>query len=354
MEHAGTNNWVWSFVDLMGDAVWLEMSNRFEKKGYDQKTSDKLSSIITNDLMGNLPQRIWSRDTGALMGMLLFAKSYTTAQLRLITGALPIVEKFSPRMLRHEVINPKMRDEVAKTYQEIVVKQVVGMMLASNLVNLALSGHFSFENDEGHRTDIELPWKAGSGDKLYYNMPLGRQFEQLIKLMPEFVGKALGIHHETSTYKWFVNKLDPVIKETMQQVMNYDPIANEQISWPGASNVDNIMNRMGHSLSASALPIEFKQGRFKTPGEYLLPMVAGGRVSPGKSGLLVKVQEAEQKKRWEQEKLKRSFEGLNPKSPEAQNIARKYYKSPSGYINWLNPQMGVARRAVSAGVSEGD
>ncbi len=354
MEHAGTNNWVWSFVDLMGDAVWLEMSKKFEKKGYNQKTADKIASLVTNDLMGNLPQRVWSRDTGALMGALLFAKSYTTAQLRLITGALPMLEKFSPRMLRHETVNPKMRQEVAKVYQDIVVKQMVGMLLATNLVNLALSGHFSFENDEGHRTDIELPWKAGSGDKLYYNMPLGRQFEQLVKLLPEFVGKALGVHHETSTYKWFVNKLDPVIKETMQQVMNYDPIQNEQISWPGASNVENIMNRMAHSLSASALPIELKQGRFKTPGEYILPMVAGGRVSPGKSELMVKIQEADQRKKWEQEKLKRSFEGLNPKSPEAQSLARKYFKSPSGYINWMNPQMGVIRRAVKAGVSEGD
>jgi hypothetical protein len=185
-------------------------------------------------------------------------------------------------------------------------------------------------------------------------MPLGRQFEQLIKLMPEFVGKALGVHHETSTYKWFVNKLDPVIKETMQQIMNYDPIANEQISWPGASNVENIMNRMSHSFSAAALPIELKQGRFKTPGEYILPMVAGGRVSPGKQELLVKVQEVEQKKKWEQEKLKRSFEGLNPKSAEAQSLARKYFKSPSGYINWLNPKAGIMRRAVKAGVSEGD
>ena len=354
MEHAGTNNWVWSFVDVMGDAVWLEMSKRFEKKGYDQKTSDKLSSIITNDLMGNLPQRVWSRDTGALMGMLLFAKSYTTAQLRLITGALPMLEKFSPRMLRHEAVNPKMKADVAKVYQDVVVKQMVGMLLATNLVNLALSGHFAFENDEGHRTDVQLPWKAGNGDNLYYNMPLGRQFEQLIKLMPEFVGKALGIHHETSTFRWLVNKLDPVVKETAQQIFNYDPVANAQIRYPGATNVENIMNSMGHSIQASALPIEFKQGRFKTPGEYLLPMVAGGRVSPGKSELLVKVQEAEQKKKWENEKLKRSFEGLNPKSPEAQSLARQYYKSPSSYINWLNPKIGVMRRAVKAGVSEGD
>ncbi len=313
-EHFGINKWMWSLVDNYNLAMAIKLSERFEKMGFSRDLSDKWASQIANDAIQNLPTRIWSRDTSKLMGFMLLAKSYTTATLRVATGAFPFLEKIPWRPLHHEVTSPIARKEMTKIYQGMLVKQALGMILTSNLLQLAFTGSLSIDNEEGHKFDIKTPLTRPDGTPIYINVPFFRQFESLIKAMPEFLGVG-PLKGETSTTRWFTAKMDPVTRELRSILSNYDDKTHQEIVEKGAPPIDHLTERLIH-IASNLQPVPV--GRWSTPAEKALSLT-GLRVTlgyPG-GGEARRLQEGIQAKEWQRTKLQRRLRGIEPGSEEA-------------------------------------
>jgi hypothetical protein len=313
-EHFGINKWMWSLVDNYNLAMAINLSGRFEKMGFSKDLSDKWASQIANDAIQNLPSRIWSRDTSKLMGFMLLAKSYTTATLRVATGAFPFLEKIPWRPLHHEVTSLVARREMAKIYQGMLVKQALCMILTSNLLQLAFTGSLSIDNEEGHKFDIKTPLSRPDGTPIYINVPFFRQFESLIKAMPEFMGVG-PLKGEMSTTRWFNAKMDPVTRELKAVLSNYDDRIHAEIVERGAPPVDHVVERLIHAASSlQPVPIE----RWSTPAEKALSLT-GLRVTPGYPGgdEARRLQEGIESKEWQKSKMQRRLREIEPGSQEA-------------------------------------
>ncbi len=349
-EHFGVNKWMWSLVDNYNLAMAMKLSERFEKMGFSRDLSDKWASQVANDAIQNLPSRIWSRDTSKLMGFMLLAKSYTTATLRVASGAFPFLEKIPWRPLHHEVTSPVARSEMAKIYQNMLVKQALGMILTSNLLQLAFTGSLSIDNEEGHKFDIKTPITKPDGTPIYINVPFFRQFESLIKAMPEFMG--IGpLKGEMSTARWFNAKMDPVTRELKAVLSNYDDRMHQEIVTSGAPPIDHLTERLTH-IASNLQPIPI--GKWSTPTEKLLSLT-GLRVTPGYPGgdEARRLEEGIQTKEWQNTKTQRGLRGLEPGSQEAIDLLLSQDKAQSlknYFIKSTNPLLYKKIRAKSVGV----
>ena len=318
-DHFGMNKWMWSLVDNYNMAMYTKIKENFAKKGFAPDVAGKWAAQVANDAISNLPARIWSRDTGKLMGLALLAKSYTTATLRLATGAVPFLEKIPWRPLHHDISSPIARAEAAKIYQGMVVKQAVGLIITSNLIQLAFTGTMSVDNEQGHKFDIKTPFTKPNGTPIYVNVPVYRQFDSMIKMLPEFIGDAAGLKGETSSTKWFGNKMDPVTKEVMDLLSNYDSRMHQEIVSQGAPTVDQATERLMHIIAhLQPLPIG-KQ--WTTPAEKALALT-GASVTSGYPGgdEARRLQEGIDAKKWAQTKQQRQMGTFEPGSQDVQNM----------------------------------
>lgn len=346
-DHFGINRWMWSLVDNYNMAMAMKLSERFQKMGFSQDVSDKWASHVANDAIQNLPSRLWSRDTSKLMGLLLLAKSYTTATFRVASGALPFLEKIPWRPLHHEVSNPIARAEMAKVYQGIMLKQAVGLVLASNLIQLGWSHSLAIDNEEGHKFDIKTPFTKPDGTPIYVNVPFFRSFDSLIKAMPEFMGVG-PLKEEMDTAHWFQAKMDPVTREIMEILSNYDNKMHQEIVTNGAPPVDQLVSRLTHIASGiTPLPI----GRWSTPAEKALSLT-GASVMPGYPGGDEgrRLQEGMDLKQWNRMMVQRGLKGIEPGSPEAVDLIVSQDKAQalkSYFIKTTNPLLYKKLRAKS-------
>lgn len=346
-EHFGINKWMWSLVDNYNLAMAMKLSERFEKMGFSRDLSDKWASQVANDAIQNLPARIWSRDTSKLMGFMLLAKSYTTATLRVASGAFPFLEKVPWRPLHHDVTNPIARKEMAKIYQNMLVKQALGMILTSNLLQLAFTGSLSIDNEEGHKFDIKTPVTKPDGTPIYVNVPFFRQFESLIKAMPEFMGVG-PLRGEMSTSRWFNAKMDPVTRELKAVLSNYDDRTHQEIVTSGAPPIDHLTERLIH-IASNLQPVPI--GKWSTPAEKALSLT-GLRVTPGYPGgdEAKRLEEGIQTKQWQRTKVERGLRGLEPGSPEAIDLMLSQDKAQAlknYFIKNTNPLLYKKLRAKS-------
>lgn len=71
------------------------------------------------------------------------------------------------------VITPEdvLKSDVRAFYaRQYVLRSGMMMYGAANLANLAFSGHFIWDNKEGHKDQVEMPWKDSNNRSLYMDM----------------------------------------------------------------------------------------------------------------------------------------------------------------------------------------
>ena len=359
LEHFGTSKWLWQVTDNYTMMITQKLSDNFMKEHKLQgeegrKVADYAVIPIVAGAVQNLPSRIWSKDLSKTLGYMMLAKSYTTAGLRVATGAIPLLQKMLPiRMLQHEADNIWAAKFQQKQYAKMLTVQFLGLMMVGTLLNLMFAGKLPWDNDEGHKFDVELPYTKSNGEKLYMNIPMFRQFENLIRMMPKGIANKIGIPYEGDTGQWFQNKLDPTLKEISAQLFNRDTFTGEDITFSGATWAENIENRIWHALGRVTPSAGPASGKFKSPMEIALPVLLGMKVSGGGVGgdFAKRIREAQNKQTWDRTKLDWIIKAEAPGSAkQLQAIQQRYPTGASRkafFMKQANPRLGMMKKMMS-------
>jgi len=132
--------------------------------------------------------------------------------------------------------------------------------------------HFMFDNESGHKFQLDFGLRADDGSKEYVYFPL-------FKNVQDWIGMII---HPAKTI-W--NKMEPMLKTAFEAIANYSVGRQQKIVPEGAVWWQDIIDRLGYvlnQLTPSSYYTENK-GQAKTPEEWILPLL-GMWVSRGSPG----------------------------------------------------------------------
>jgi hypothetical protein len=250
----------------------------------------------------------------------------------------------------------KERQILTHNYRMLGTKMAIAYYIALTLANMLFGDQPPWENDEGHKLDLKLPWKKDGRDQ-YWSFPFGRPLVQLFRLIPASLMRLLGVEGETSTGRWIVNKLGPTITAIMEQVgimgAGIDIRTGEKILPPEASIVE-VANAMVKTAFFNLMPMTAagaEKGRYTTPAEWLAPLLTGGTITSGAEGGTRgrQISKAQQREQWEKAQEKNKLMSVSKNSPEARQLAREYFKrDKAGKRAYFNPsrKMNKAERKL--------
>lgn len=257
------------------ELVFFTKRSGFIKKGISEPDANRLAAHFTNDLLGTLPQIVFTYKQGKLLNSLFFARNWTISNLRLLTGAIgPKANNIKlPRFLKHKGLTVEEQTILMQEYQKHLVKGVMGMIVLSNIANLAFTGKLTTENEEGHALDIDTGEVDLKGRRIYVTPPLFRYIRDYFSWYGE-------------PAKTFWNKLEPVSKTVIEQLINYEVWSRRPIAPAGAPFNDKALLRFNKTIR-SLTPLGSltpRDGEIRTRIEKYIPLfgtwvrrgVAGG------------------------------------------------------------------------------
>lgn len=343
MEHLGTNKWLWQVTDEFTMAITDHLSDKYMKKHKltgeaGREIADYVAISIAQHAIQNLPSRIWSKDMSRILGHCLLAKSYTTAGIRVLTGAIPQLQALAPnRMFKWEYENKQAEKFVTQQMQKLLITNIVGLILMANLLSMMFMRRWAWDNDEGHKFDAAL-YEDDDGNTVYANIPMFRVSENLIRMIPAVVSKAVGLAYEGDTMKWIQNKFNPAMRELFSQLFGKDSFTGDPIDFPGMTATEWFVNRIQHMVGRVTPSAGPQTGKWKDPAEILLPVLAGIKVQKGKSAFENRIREAEQRIAWSDEKLNRIIKSSEPGSEVWMNAVYERYNTPQGIKDFFKKQ----------------
>src|SRR5262245_16280602 len=205
------------------------------------KIAADISAIVNQAFSGLAWERYWVSKGGQnLARVALTAPNWTTGNLLMARDIFANFFARTPgiRALGRDIVQPEIRAHFAREY---ALRQALISFGLLNLVNLAFTGHFMEDNEEGHRTQVELPFKENDR-KTYWRF--GRAWRDVYDLV--------NVTEDTSGPIQFVRKRIGVLPSmAWTQVTGRDIFGNQVISvkdGPMANAVDRIWQVTGRSL----------------------------------------------------------------------------------------------------------
>ena len=197
---------------------------------YPNEDPDKLKNLAahyTNDLLGTLPSIVFTKNEANISRFFLFARNWTVSNLRLWTGAMGKygTSKMIPGLLRHKGLTAEEADRLAPLYWKHLIKGFIGLTVSVMMVNSAIKSveqdkptiWYPWEAEKGHFFDIDTGKRDKKGRKIYIRNPLFRY-------MGDYIG------YGSAPLKTLYNKMEPLVKQGMEQFINYSVWQNKHIT----------------------------------------------------------------------------------------------------------------------------
>ena len=219
------------------------------KKGKGEKfTKDEageMAAHYVNDLFGTIGKETFTPSEGALLNSVFFARNWTISNLRLLTGAGGVRSE-NYKFLSHRGLTKEEMSALQGEYQKHLIKGVTGLVLTTNILNYMATGtegfskefdeskaKLSFQNPEGHKLDMAYGQKDNRGREIYVVPPLFRYIRDYFSWYGE-------------PNKTFFNKLEPMSKNFLEQLMNHSQWSNQPIA--KEEGIDGIKARFKYSF----------------------------------------------------------------------------------------------------------
>ena len=236
-----SDNFLWDrIVKNSQISIYSLIKGKGVKAGLSEKEARRSAAHYTKDLLGLLPKSAFAPD-GLLKGdnfnYLLFARNWTVSNLRLISGALGARGNNLPRFLSHKGISTQEMKFLQEQYASHVIKGILGTVVLTNLINYAWTGteterdekgkftgfkfnketaHWATENEHGHQLDIDTGTYDNKGRKVFVENLLFRYIKDYFKWYED-------------KYKTFINKVHPLPKAAVEQIINMTLWNNRKI-----------------------------------------------------------------------------------------------------------------------------
>jgi hypothetical protein len=193
-----------------------------------QGLTPKQAAVFTNDLMGTLSKRTFTNAEWVVTSSFLLARNWTVSNLRLLTGAMGSISNIIPgKMLTRKGMTNADLQALAPHYIRHLVKGIFGLFIMTNILNKLLTDKWALENEPGHKLDLNIGMKDSKGRDMYVVLPVLR-----------YIRDYLGWATEPQRTLW--NKAEPVMKTSLELLVNHSVWQNKQIMKPGAPTIDRV------------------------------------------------------------------------------------------------------------------
>ena len=228
-----------------------------------EKDIHRMVAHYVNDLYGTLPHTLFaSKNQREFLSVLFFARNWTISNLRLLTGAMgkfgtrPLI----PHLVRHKSMSDEEANILGRDYRFHLLKGIFGMVVFANLINKVISGRWSFENETGHKLDIDTGMRDNRGRRIYLMPPIFRYIRDYFGWF-------------TDPTRTMFNKAEPLLKQSIEQAFNFSYWQKDQIAKSGNTIPENIKNRVQYFLEGITPIPSFleREGEVKTPIERIMP-----------------------------------------------------------------------------------
>jgi hypothetical protein len=201
------------------DALMKEHGAKFGKE-----LIDKMAAQKTNNLLGTLPHIWLDRFTREAGSIAFFARNWTLSNVNLVANALGKGWGLKGMPLEANRV-------MQKEYIEHLAKGVFGLTAYANLMNYALVGHSTFDNEKGHRMDIDTGMKRPDGRHIYITPHFYRYIRDYFSWATDPSGT-------------LINKLEPILKNSGEQILDYSLHMKNSIVPKGATTDKNLMEEL--------------------------------------------------------------------------------------------------------------
>ena len=203
----------------------------------EQGLPPKLAAAFTNDLLGTLPKRYFTNFEWGVASSFFLARNWTMSNLRLLTGAIgPMANIIPIKALTRKDMSPADMKLLAPHYIRHLIKGMFGLVMLTNLLNKLLTGKWALENEPGHKLDVKLGnAKDNKGRDIYVVMPL-------LRYMRDYLGWA------TQPRRTLWNKMEPVMKTSLELLINHSMWQNRKIMHPESPIPEKIKDAAEYAL----------------------------------------------------------------------------------------------------------
>jgi len=190
--------------------TWAVRKDILEKR-YAGKLSKesvgRIAALETNSLMGTLTKEWMSPFSRQAGSLLTFARNWTFSNVSEVFAVFG-------RGLGTQGLTQKERWAYGDEFRRFWLKSVIMFVMSSDILNRAFTksdtepfGHDIWDNEEGHRTDIQLPFKSKQGGPEYVFNPLFRAGKDVVMWA-------------THPDQVMINKMDAMLKMAFEEVFN--------------------------------------------------------------------------------------------------------------------------------------
>lgn len=223
------------------NVLWTTIVRNAQIYTYALKRTQGLTPIqsasFTNDLLGTLPKRYFTNFEWGVSTTFFLARNWTISNLRLLTGALGPMSNIIPiKALTRREMSPADMKALAPHYIRHLIKGMFGLIMLTNILNKLFTGKWAFENEPGHKLDLR--WgtaKDNKGRDIYIVMPL-------LRYMRDYLGWI------TQPRRTLWNKMEPVLKTSLELLINRSLWQNRAIMHPEAPFLEKIKDAAEYAL----------------------------------------------------------------------------------------------------------
>jgi len=251
------------------DGVFKIIPTIGRKKTMTKAEAGRAAAMMTNDLLGTLPQTWFTKNQRRVLFALMFARNWTVSNLRTLTGATGGFARSQvlPKFLRFEDVTDAQLKAMSSQYRRVIIKGVIGAVVSAEAVQMMLQKinspddvHHIWENEEGHKLDIDTGIIDAKGRKVYIKNWLFRQITDYAALM------------EGHVIEFSKAKAEPIMRSIAEVVINAD-YRGEKIRKKGATRLESAKAVAMHMFTGMTPVDTFtgREGEVRSLVEKLLP-----------------------------------------------------------------------------------
>ena len=267
------------------EMMYARVYSRAIQHGFSEDGAGFMSADFVNSNLGTLTRSMFTPGQSMILNILLFARNWTISNLRLLSGSLGVRNfRAAPRFLRHTGLTKSEMKFLQVEYTKHLAKGVAGLFVLTNLITYGLTGidweetkkkkkvvwdkdkaHLAIQNEPEHKMDIDIGIKDKKGREIYIVPPLFRYIRDLEAWFGGF--------DETNKTLW--NKMEPMLKLSIENAINYSVWMRRPIRHPGASGIDKAKDT-GDYIARNITPYGTfapRRGEVRTWTETLLPLL---------------------------------------------------------------------------------
>lgn len=203
---------LWSAVDHLQLAGYVYSKQRFLDKGIKEFEARQLAATYANNLGGMVNPLYMSRLWRQLKGMVFFAPSYWSTFLHALQTVVPGNARLSHAMSNVaggrlvgltstplRTMDLRARIELSRAQRDWMVTYLAATAVSMDMLNVMLSGHHLWDNEQGHEWNIDVTNLPGFGGT--QTSPSGEVKRAYITANPFFrqgvdIGNAIGLGHD--------------------------------------------------------------------------------------------------------------------------------------------------------------